>query len=58
MSEHTIAKEKAPKCSVCSKRITDLPSNRVIAHAENGEVTYTHFCSASCESKYLSKEKE
>lgn len=52
MSDSTIAEENAPKCSVCSERITDLPTNRVIATEKDGKVSYKHFCSASCESSY------
>jgi hypothetical protein len=52
MSETTISEDKAPNCSVCSESITDLPTNRVIATTVDGEVTYKHFCSASCESSY------
>ena len=48
MSETTISEDKAPNCSVCSESITDLPTNRVIATTVDGEVTYKHFCSASC----------
>jgi len=52
MSDTQIAEEDAPKCSVCSNRIVELPTNRVIATVKNGTVEYEHFCSASCESAY------
>ena len=53
MSETTISEDKAPNCAVCSESITDLPTNRVIATTnDDGEVSYNHFCSASCESSY------
>ena len=53
MSDATIPEENAPKCAVCSNRIVQLPTYRVIATAtEDGTVEYKHFCSASCESAY------
>ena len=53
MSETTIPEENAPKCAVCSSRIVDYPTNRVIATAtEDGTVEYKHFCGPSCESEY------
>lgn len=52
MSETTIPETNAPKCAVCSSKITSLPSHRVIATAKEGKVDYKHFCDASCESSY------
>lgn len=52
MSDHTISADDAPTCTMCSERITDLPTDRVIANVVDGDVEYTHFCSASCESEY------
>jgi len=52
MSENTIPEEHAPECTVCSNKITSLPSHRVIATAKRGKVEYKHFCDASCESSY------
>jgi hypothetical protein len=52
MSEPTISEENAPQCAVCSSKIVDLPTNRVIATENNGEVEYKHFCDAGCESSY------
>jgi len=53
MSETTIPEDNAPKCAVCSSRIVDYPTNRVIATAtEDGTVEYKHFCGPSCESEY------
>ena len=52
MSDTQIAEEDAPKCSVCSDTTVTLPTHRVIATANDGEVEYKHFCSASCESAY------
>ena len=52
MSESPIPTENAPQCSVCDNRITQLPTDRVIATGVDGKVEYKHFCSASCESSY------
>ena len=52
MSDTTIAEENAPNCAVCDESIVDLPTDRVIATTADGEVSYKHFCSASCESSY------
>jgi len=52
MSEPTVPETNAPKCAVCSSRIVDYPSHRVIATANEGTVEYKHFCDASCESSY------
>ncbi len=52
MTETTIPEKHAPRCAVCSTRIVKLPTDRVIATAENGKVTYKHFCDASCQSSY------
>lgn len=52
VSETTVPEKNAPKCAVCSDRIVDYPTNRVIATAKDGHVEYKHFCSASCESAY------
>ena len=52
MSETTISEENAPNCAVCNESIVDLPSYRVIATADDGDVEYKHFCDASCESSY------
>ncbi|WP_425491843.1 DUF7576 family protein [Halohasta salina] len=52
MSDTTIPKEDAPKCAVCSNKIVDYPTHRVIATTKDGKVEYKHFCDASCESSY------
>ena len=53
MSETTIPEETAPKCAVCSDRVVDYPTKRVIATAtEDGDVEYKLFCGPSCESSY------
>lgn len=52
MSDSTISEENAPKCAVCSSRIVDYPTNRVIATEKDGKVEYKHFCGPSCESSY------
>jgi len=52
MSDTALTEDNAPTCAVCSESIVDLPINRVIATERDGEVSYKHFCSASCESSY------
>lgn len=53
MSDTKIPEENAPKCAVCSNKIVDYPTKRVIATTKDGKVEYKHFCDAGCESSYL-----
>ncbi|TQQ83301.1 hypothetical protein EGH24_00410 [Halonotius terrestris] len=48
-----ISEEDAPECAVCSKRIVQLPTHRVITTVEDGQIEHVHFCSADCRSNYL-----
>lgn len=53
MTETTILEKNAPRCAVCSDRVVDYPTRRVIATATaDGDVEYKLFCGPSCESKY------
>ena len=43
----------APDCAVCGERIVELPTHRVIATVEDGQIEHTHFCSENCRAGYL-----
>ena len=46
-------KENAPKCAVCSERIIELPTHRVIPIVNKGQVKHVDVCSEKCRSTYL-----
>jgi len=52
MSDTTIPEEDAPNCAVCSNKILDYATHRVIGNANDWKVEYKHFCDAGCESSY------
>ncbi len=48
-----VDEEDAPECAVCSERIVELPTHRVITTVNDGQIEHVHVCSDECRSTYL-----
>jgi len=48
-----VDEEDAPECAVCSERIVELPTHRVISTVTDGQIEHVHVCSDECRSAYL-----